>query len=173
MDNAWTLFLDRDGVLNERILADYVRTPAQFRWLPGVLPALRFLTGRFGLIVIVTNQQGVGKGLMTEADLDVIHSKLRQQATYAGAQIDAIYACTKLAVEDPPCRKPRPGMAEQARREFPRIDFARSVMVGDTASDMGFGRSVGMHTVLVGGAKNVEADERYATLWDYAVSLGA
>ena len=174
VDDAWTLFLDRDGVLNRRIVGGYVLKHAQFEWLPGVLPALRLLTSRFGTTVIATNQQGVGKGLMTEEDLAAVHRKLVAQARYAGARIDAVYACTALADAGDPCRKPSPGMAERAVREFPTVDLTRAIMVGDTASDIGFARAAGMRAVFIGvpGATAQSADARFDSLYDFALALG-
>lgn len=174
VDRSWALFLDRDGVLNRRIVGDYVRTHTQFEWLPGVLPALGMLTRRFGRVVVVTNQQGVGKGLMTEEDLAVTHRKLLEQARFAGAHVDAIYACGSLASEGDPRRKPGPGMGHEAQRQFPEIDFSRAVMVGDSASDIGFARACGMRAVFIGppGATADEADARHDNLYDFALSLG-
>ena len=174
IDDAWTLFLDRDGVLNRRIAGGYVLKHAQFEWLPGVLPALRILTSRFGRTVIATNQQGVGKGRMTEEDLGIIHRKMVEQARYAGAHVDAVYACTALAGAGDPCRKPASGMAERAAREFPAIDRTRAVMVGDAASDIGFARAAGMRAVFIGpdGSTAEAADARFDSLYDFALALG-
>lgn len=143
----WTLFLDRDGVLNRRLVGDYVQRPADFEWLPGVLRALQVLRKRFARMVIVTNQQGIGKGLMSEGDLSRVHDRLQTDAAAFGVGFDGIYHCPALAIDRDPCRKPGPGMALQARRDYPEIDFARSVMVGDSPSDVGFGESLGMYTV--------------------------
>ena len=174
VDDSWALFLDRDGVLNRRIVGGYVTKPSAFEWLPGVLPALRLLTSRFSPTVIVTNQQGVGKGLMSAADLDEVHRKLREQARYAGADIDAIYACTSLASEGDPRRKPGIGMFADARAEFPGIAPERSIMVGDSASDIAFARAAGMHAVHIGGpgAAALAADHSFAYLYDFALALG-
>lgn len=173
IDQSWTLFLDRDGVLNRRIIGGYVTKTSEFEWLPGVLPALHYLTDRFGLSVVVTNQQGVGKGIMTEEDLKSIHSMLTQQASFANASIDAIYACTDLAESNSKCRKPNTGMGKKAKKEFPQINFEKSVMVGDSQSDMGFGESLGMKTVFIGPKKNKTADKTFANLWEFAQWLGA
>ena len=171
IDSTWSLFLDRDGVLNERIVGDYVRKPSQFRWLPGALPALKLLIPAFAKTCIVTNQQGVGKGLMTQEDLDVVHGKLRQQLRFENIDVDAVYACTALAETNARCRKPNIGMAEQAQAEFPEIDLARSIMVGDSPSDIAFGRNAGMQTVLIGERDEEPADARFDNLYDFAVAL--
>ena len=171
IDAHWTLFLDRDGVLNRRLVGDYVKRPGEFVWLPGVLPALRLLTPRFGRTVVVTNQQGVGKGLMTQGDLDVIHGKMRQQAAFEHARIDAVYACTALAAAGDARRKPGTGMALEARADFPAIDFARSVLVGDSPSDIAFGRGVGMYCVRIAAKEDPGADATFANLYDFAAAL--
>ena len=148
-DRTWSLFLDRDGVLNRRLPGDYVRTPEGFEWLPGVREALASLAEVFGHILVVTNQQGIGKGLMSEADLAAVHEVMLREATAAGGRIDGVYHCPDLAAARPNCRKPAPALARQAQRDFPAIDFRRSVMVGDSLSDMEFGQRLGMFNVLV------------------------
>ena len=150
IDKSWTLFLDRDGVLNRKIDDDYVRNRGQFEWLPGVLEALAKAAGIFCRIVIVTNQRGVGRGLMSEDDLSDIHNYLKTTVAEHGGRIDGIYFCPDITDEGSTHRKPQPGMAFDAQRDFPEIDFAKSVIVGDSGSDMAFGARLGMFTVLVG-----------------------
>lgn len=150
IDKDWTLFLDRDGVLNERIYGDYIRSPGGLKFLPGVLESMAVFADVFGKIIVVTNQQGVGKGLMTEDTLKAIHDHMRLAIARAGGRLDAIYCCTDLASEKEHCRKPGTYMALQAKKDFPGIDFHKSIMVGDTKSDMEFGRNSGMFNVLVG-----------------------
>lgn len=146
----WTLFLDRDGVINRRLPGDYVRDYSQFDFLPGVLEAITALTLVFGRIFIVTNQQGIGKGLMDAAQLEAIHQSMISAIAGVGGRIDKIYFCPHLASEGCQCRKPLPGMALQAARDFPEVDFRRSIMAGDTESDIRFGANLGMQTALIG-----------------------
>ena len=169
--SSWSLFLDRDGVLNRRLIGDYVKRPAEFEWLPGVIPALRRLRARFGRLLVVTNQQGVGKGLMTTDDLAAVHHRMRAQAAANGVTFDGVYACTALAGDGDPCRKPAPGMALQAQADFPEIDFARSVMVGDSPSDMSFGESLHMTCVGIGARSGMPPERRFDNLWDWTQSL--
>ena len=129
------LFLDRDGILNKHLPGDYVRNWDMWEWLPGVLEAMPVLAKRFQRIFIVTNQQGVGKGLMSAADLEDVHRHMLSDIEAAGGRIDKVYTCTALEAEHSPNRKPEIGMALQAQRDFPEVDFHRSVMVGDSASD--------------------------------------
>ena len=129
------LFLDRDGILNKHLPGDYVRNWSMWEWLPGIPEAMPVLAKRFKRIFIVTNQQGVGKGLMTEADLEDVHRHMLADIEAAGGRIDRVYVCTALESEKSPNRKPEIGMALQAQRDFPEVDFHRSVMVGDSKSD--------------------------------------
>ena len=145
----WTLFLDRDGVINERINGDYVKTLQQFRFLPGAGESIAKLSAIFCRIIVVTNQQGVGKGLLKESDLNLIHNLMRLDVVKLGGKIDAVYFAPYLAAENHPWRKPGTGMALQAKADFPEIDFHKSVMVGDSLSDMEFGKALGMKTVFI------------------------
>lgn len=149
IDPSWTLFLDRDGVINRLRPGEYVRTLAEFELLPGAVEAIVALGRQFSRIVIVTNQQGVGKKLMSATDLDQIHEKLLAEVRAAGGRIDAIYYAPNLDEEGSPDRKPGPGMALRARADFPEIDFNKSLMVGDKESDMVFGRTLGMRVAHV------------------------
>lgn len=147
--NTWSLFLDRDGVINQRIPHDYVKNWSEFQFLPGVLEVWPQFSSWFQHIFVVTNQQGIGKGLMTEEDLALVHQQLKDQVEKVGGQLDALYYCPELSQHNPPCRKPNIGMAEQAKRDFPTVDFSRSVMVGDSVSDMQFAWRAGMKSVFV------------------------
>ncbi|MEO6315077.1 MAG: HAD-IIIA family hydrolase [Chitinophagaceae bacterium] len=148
IDNTWTLFLDRDGVLNHDKVGSYIFNVSEFRFYDGVLDALKICNRVFGNIVIVTNQRGVGRGLMSELDLMDIHNAMLQQVEAAGGRIDAIYYATSLD-NDHPERKPHRGMALKAQADFAEIDFSKSIMVGNNISDMEFGRNAGMHTVFM------------------------
>lgn len=169
----WTLFLDRDGVINERIMGGYITRPEEFRFLPGVLNALSMMNGRFHRIVVVTNQQGIGKGLMSERNLLEVHTYMCDEVFRAGGKIDKCYFAPNLAEVDDDLRKPRSGMAELAKREFPEIEFSRSVMVGDSDSDILFGRNLGMRTVRIQTVEpiGVEADITLESLEQFAKLL--
>jgi D-glycero-alpha-D-manno-heptose 1-phosphate guanylyltransferase len=150
IDKTWTLFLDRDGVINELRPEDYVKNESEFQWIEGSKEAIRDLSKIFGRIVVVTNQQGIGKGLMTEYDLEKIHWKMQNEAEWIGGKIDRVYYCPHLASVNSKCRKPDTGMAEQAKTDFPDIDFNKSFMIGDSSSDMEFGIRLRMITVKIG-----------------------
>jgi len=149
IDNGWTLFLDRDGVINDRIVDGYVTTWDEFNFLPGVLEAMKVFDNQFGRIVVVSNQQGIGKELMTQSDVLIVHEKLVEQVQKHGGRIDSIYFSPHLEKENNIMRKPNVGMALKARQNFPEIRFKQSVMVGDKLSDMRFGRRLGMKTVFL------------------------
>lgn len=169
-----TLFLDRDGVLNHQKEGSYIFTWDEFIFYDGVLKAMQYLATKFRYIFIVTNQRGVGKGLMTKKDLQQIHSNMQKSIELAGGRIDGIYYCTELESIN---RKPNPGMALQAQQDFPDIDFSQSIMVGNSMSDMEFGRNIGATTVFVTttnpavdrSSKNI--DHVYASLEEFANSL--
>ncbi len=160
-----TLLLDRDGVINRQIVGDYVRTPEQFEFLPGVLEMLKAFneagsTGSNGTkdsnganpqikhIIIVTNQRGVGKGLMTMEDLGSVHAYMQDEIRAHGGRIDAIYVSTGLTDLDP-TRKPNPGMFIKARRDFPDINPETTVMIGDSDSDMEFAENCGIRGIRI------------------------
>jgi histidinol-phosphate phosphatase family protein len=142
-NNFDTLFLDRDGVINKLRTNDYVKNWEEFEFLPGVLDALRLFSKQFKRIIVVTNQRGVGKGVMTENMLQDIHEKMITAIENAGGRIDKVYYCTAISENDPD-RKPNTGMALQAKKDFPELDFSQSVMVGDNESDSLFAQKLGM-----------------------------
>lgn len=148
-DTTWTLFLDRDGVINRRLPGDYVKTPDEFELLPSVREAMKVFSNLFAKIIVVSNQQGIGKGLMTADDLDKVNSRMLELITSAGGRLDAVFYAPMLAQEKHIMRKPRIGMGLAARKKFPEIRFRKSIMAGDSLSDMQFGRCLGMTTVLI------------------------
>jgi histidinol-phosphate phosphatase family protein len=152
IDKNWTLFLDRDGVINYEKEADYIRNPGEFRFYEGVPDAIGVFTRRFGRIIVVTNQKGIGKGLMTENDLQDIHTFMLTEIGRHDGRIDRIYFCPDLD-EASPNRKPNPGMGFRAKGDFPEIDFSRSLMVGNTMSDMKFGKALGAKTIFIPSTK--------------------
>jgi histidinol-phosphate phosphatase family protein len=158
IDSGWSLFLDRDGVINKRLMGDYVKSVEEFEILPNVPKAISDLSKYFSPTVIVTNQQGIGKGLMTVEDLNKVHQVLKNEVEIYGGHIDAIYFAPQLASENSSMRKPKIGMALKAKEDFGHIDFSKSIMVGDTKSDMEFGRNAGMKTVLIGRQDDINPD---------------
>jgi histidinol-phosphate phosphatase family protein len=173
-DKNWSLFLDRDGVINKRIINDYVRSPNEFIFLPGVLDAMRIISKIFKFVFVVTNQQGIGKGIMSEKDLKKVHDFMQDTIGKNGGRIDRIYFSPHLERENHQSRKPNPGMALQAQKDYPEVDFSKSIMVGDMEKDMEFGRKLGMLTVFIGDKKvfdNFGPDHRYDSLLSFAKTL--
>jgi histidinol-phosphate phosphatase family protein len=174
-NSEWSLFLDRDGVINRRLIGDYVKHPAEFIFLPGVLEAIKKASEIFGKIVVVTNQQGIGKGLYTADDLMLVHNEMVKEINKHGGRIDAVYFAPALASENSTLRKPATGMAMQAKAEFPEIDFKKSVMIGDSASDIVFGKTLGMYTVFICEDNQIpagiEPDTVVESLWDFFKSI--
>ena len=148
IDKTWALFLDRDGVINHEKHLDYIHTWDEFVFYDGVKQALKIFGKVFNRIIIVTNQKGIGKGLTKPNDLSIIHQNMIAEVKKAGGRIDAVYFCPDLE-ETSPNRKPNPGMGLKAKKDFPEIDLTKSVMVGNTLSDMEFGRHLGAITVFL------------------------
>jgi D-glycero-alpha-D-manno-heptose 1-phosphate guanylyltransferase len=176
VDRSWTLFIDRDGVINEETVGEYVLHWGQFIFSKGVLHSFKKLSDVFGKLIIVTNQRGVGKGLMTKETLDSIHYEMQREVKIAGGHIEKIYYCTDVESSSFH-RKPNPGMAFQARQDFPDIDFTKSIMVGNKPSDMRFGRAAGMFTVFLTTTNpeqpfpHEDIDLRFSSLAEFAAAL--
>ncbi len=148
LDKSWTLFLDRDGVLNHDKVGSYIFNPDEFVFYDGVPEAFKLFKEKFGRIIIVTNQRGIGRGLMNANDLDAIHLKMLKIIEDNGGRIDTIFYASSINNDDP-IRKPNPGMAIKAKEQFSEIDFTHSIMIGNNISDMQFGRNAGMCTVFL------------------------
>lgn len=164
IDNSWTLFLDRDGVINKNIDGSYVLDWEQFEFLDGVLETMPKLAKLFNKIIVVTNQQCIAKGLLTEETLNEIHQNMMNMIELNGGRIDAVYFAPDLESEENTLRKPKNGMALLAKNDFPEIDFTKSIMVGDKLSDMKFGKSVSMTTFYI------STSYKNTSLIDYKIS---
>jgi len=149
-----TVFLDRDGILNEKMPEGrYVARWEDFRVLPGVPQALRRLNDAGLRVVVVTNQRGIARGLYTMADVLDIHARFARQLQSSAARIDAFFICPHDDGQCD-CRKPLPGLFTQAVAQFPDITAATSVMIGDSLSDIEFARRLGMAAILIAGGAN-------------------
>ncbi|MDE2486670.1 MAG: HAD family hydrolase [Alphaproteobacteria bacterium] len=150
------LFLDRDGVLNED--RGYVAHWDHFRWIPGAKAAVAAFNRAGWLVIVVTNQSGVGRGYYTEAEMHALHRRMSEELARDGARIDAFYfaphhpeaASEAYRHPDPPDRKPNPGMILRAMSDWP-IDRDRSVLVGDKRSDMEAAERAGVRGLLFTG----------------------
>jgi len=176
IDKSWTLFLDRDGVINVESVGSYITDWSEFKFHDGALEALTALSKVFGYIVVVSNQRGVGRGIMSLESLRDINSKMRTAVSEYGGRIDKVYSATAVTDEDHN-RKPNSGMGLQAQEDFPSIDFKRSIMVGNSVSDMEFGKRLSMYTVFLTTKHEPFSlpsdliDEQFASLQEWAVSL--
>ena len=168
IDKTWTLFLDRDGVINHKRENDYVKNWNEFSFINGSLEAISYLSKVFGKIIIVTNQRGVGKGVMKEVDLIELHAKMINAVLLNEGKIDKIYYCKDIS-EFAICRKPNIGMALEALHDFPEIDFNRSIIVGDSISDLMFGQKLGMKKVLIGINEGISfIDGNFESLFEFS-----
>ncbi len=142
-----TIFLDRDGVINEN-RADYVKSWSEFRFLPGSREAIAKLTQAGHRIVVCSNQAGVARGSISMETVDEIHRRMKNSIGEVGGKIEKVYCCPHGKDEDCACRKPRPGMLLRARDEL-GIDMHDAVFIGDSITDIRAGLAAGIHTVLV------------------------
>ncbi len=176
IDKSWTLFLDRDGVINYENPGTYVRNWDEFIFYPNAPDNIAYFNTRFQRIVLATNQRGVTRGIMTVDDLENIHTRMLRAITEKNGKIDQIYYCLDA---DPasPCRKPNPGMAYEALKEFPGINLNKSIMVGNNISDMQFGRNAGMKTIFLLTTKpdqelpDKDIDLHFENLNEFAIAL--
>jgi len=158
-------FIDRDGVINKRIADGYVTHPDEFEFLPGVFDAFQSIAQHFQYVCIVTNQQGIGKHLMTVDQLQTVHQLMLDKIIQNEGKIDKIYFCPHRAEDHCNCRKPKTGMFLQALKDFPDIRPDQSVMIGDTLNDMKFGRNAGLKTILI--SDSIQTDITTLKLSDY------
>ena len=176
IDREWTLFLDRDGVINYEKKDDYIRNWQEFKFYEGVKEAMKIFAKKFGTIIVVSNQRGIGKGLMNEEDLAGIHQNMQKEIEDAGGRIDGIYYCAAVDAKAI-YRKPNPGMAFSAKKDFPEIDLNRSIIAGNKPSDMLFGKYADMYSVYIATTHpetpfpHPNIDLRFNSLSDFAKSL--
>jgi len=176
IDPGWALFLDRDGVINYEKENDYILNWSEFEFYPGVTEAINLLSEKFARIVVISNQRGVGRGLMSEKDLLHIQRQMKAEIEKNGGRIDKIYYCTTTDSHHF-YRKPNPGMALQAAKDFPSIDLSKTIMVGNKLSDMQFGRNAGTYTVYLRtthpkqALPHADIDLAFDSLIDFAKAL--
>jgi D-glycero-D-manno-heptose 1,7-bisphosphate phosphatase len=142
-----TIFLDRDGVINEN-RADYVKSWSEFRFLPGSREAIARLTQAGHRLVVCTNQAGVASGMLSVEAVHEIHRRMVDAIGEMGGKIEKVYFCPHGKEEGCPCRKPRPGMLLRARAEL-GLEMQEAVFIGDSMSDIRAGLAAGIHSVLV------------------------
>lgn len=178
MDNYkdWTVFLDRDGVINKKAAEhDYIKNWSEFEFLPGSFDAIVKLNEIFGRIIIVSNQQGFSKGVISVSDLEEINVNMLNDIFAHGGNIDFVLYCLHHEKENCGCRKPKIGLAIRAKTEFHDINFSKSVTIGDSLSDMEFGTRIGSFNVLVCNSTKTISDNDsfmsdgiFESLYDFA-----
>jgi D-glycero-D-manno-heptose 1,7-bisphosphate phosphatase len=141
------IFLDRDGVINRRIVGGYVTTWSEFHFLAGALDGIARLAAGPSPIIVVSNQAGVGKGLVSVSSLAEITNRFVSTIERAGGRVDAVYYCPHTPADACECRKPKPGLLLEAQRDW-GLDLAGSVFLGDSATDAEAGRAAGCEVVL-------------------------
>lgn len=151
------VFLDRDGVINKKARAhDYIKTVAEFELLPGAAKGIQILNNAGFLVIVVTNQRGVARGMLSLDDLNDVHQSMHDALALHGAAIDAIYVCPHEEGECD-CRKPKPGLVLKAMTEY-AVESSESWMIGDSETDVKAGKAAGLNTILVGSAAETCAD---------------
>ena len=144
-----TLFLDRDGVINVKLDGQYVKNTDEFEFIKGAQVAISKLSKIFNYIIVITNQQGIAKRIMSDKDLDALHEHMLLELEKNGGVIDKIYYCPHLSSENCNCRKPNPGMIQQALIDFPDIKLAHSYLIGDSDTDILAGNKMGLISIKV------------------------
>jgi histidinol-phosphate phosphatase family protein len=152
-------FLDRDGVINRKAPpGEYITRWEDMQILPGVGEAIGLLNGAGFLVIVVTNQRCVAKGLITAAGLEAMHEQMRAELASAGSILNGVYSCPHELEPPCTCRKPRPGMLLQAAREH-QIDLISSWMIGDSDIDVEAGRNAGCNTARLLGSGETESSK--------------
>ncbi len=148
MDGRRAVFLDRDGTINVEV--SYLHRPADLKLIPGAVTAIRRLNLAGYVVVVVTNQAGIARGLYGEADMHALHAHLDTLLAAEGARLDAWYWCPHHPLFTGPCacRKPGTAMLDAAAADH-RLDLGRSWLIGDSAGDIGAGEAAGCRTILV------------------------
>jgi D-glycero-D-manno-heptose 1,7-bisphosphate phosphatase len=146
------VFLDRDGVINEKAPPhQYIRSWSEFRVLPNIADWIRLFNALDFLVIVVTNQRGVARGMMTRESVDQIHARMIAVLAARGARIDDVFVCPHEAnVCD--CRKPKPGMVLEAQAKWD-IDLAGSLMIGDSDEDQALASACGLRFLRASDGK--------------------
>lgn len=163
------VFLDRDGVINRKAPeGQYILCREDLEILPGVPAAIHSLNRAGFLVIIITNQRCIARGLLSEDELDYIHKDMLGRLLEGHAHIDAIYVCPHASDAGCDCRKPQPGMIREAASDH-NVDLSRSWMIGDDATDVAAGEAAGCQTILV--ASGASANGRIAASLDEAAAM--
>ncbi len=152
------VFLDRDGVINVKPReGEYINRWDEFRWIQGIADWIRLFNALDCLVIVVTNQRGVARGLTIESQLAEIHEKMRLELAARGAQIHDVFVCPHAA-DSCQCRKPKPGLVLAAQRKWD-IDLSQSLLIGDSDSDAELAAHCGLRFVRVADGQICEVVE--------------
>lgn len=163
------LILDRDGVLNyEAPPPGFVMRPQDFRWLPGALEALAMLRAAGVRLSVASNQSGVGRGLMTLDELHAVNAKMQAEAEGAGGALDAVLCCPHAPEAGCSCRKPEPGLIQEAMA-CSGVPAEESLVIGDDERDLQAAEQAGVRAVLVRTGKGRATEARLAGRADIRV----
>ena len=167
------IFFDRDGIVNYRLVGDYVKSYDEFCFVPDFFEFFQKIKNKGYLAIIITNQQGVGKNYMTDDDLIEIHNSMQKEIfSNTGFNFDDIYYCSDLSTTFSLRRKPNPGMILEAINKWD-IDPDKSWMIGDSLSDIIAGKNANVQTIYIGQAQKnafINADFQFPMLYD-AISV--
>jgi D-glycero-D-manno-heptose 1,7-bisphosphate phosphatase len=172
--NKKAVFFDRDGIINFRIVDEYVKCVEEFHIIPDVLGFFKKIKEQGFLAIIVTNQQGIGKKIMSDNDLAKINNYMQESfLEKTGYTFDDINYCSDLKETNSFRRKPNPGMLLEAIGKW-NIDPSKSYMIGDTKSDIIAGQNAGLKTILIGNSKitNIKPDYYYLNFDQLSIYLG-
>lgn len=159
------MLLDRDGVINQRVLGGYVCDWPTFRFLPGALKAMQRLAELDVPIIVISNQAGVAKGMMSRKTLEEMTRNFQKVVEDAGGRIDSVYYCVHHPSEGCDCRKPKPGLLLQAANDW-ALNLEDCIMVGDSETDIAAGAAVRCRNILIGGDQE-RGDRR--PKWNYEI----
>ena len=156
------VLLDRDGVINEDS-DQFIKTPDEWQAIPGSLEAIAMLNQHGFRVVVITNQSGIARGLLTSATLEQIHKKMQTLATEQGGFIETIYVCPHGPDSTCDCRKPKPGLLLQFAQQH-QVDLTHTVFVGDSYRDIKAAQAVGATPILVKTGKGQKTLAQYPDL---------
>jgi D-glycero-D-manno-heptose 1,7-bisphosphate phosphatase len=153
------VFLDRDGTINMDS-ADYIKSRSEFEFIPGSIEAIRKLTINGFTSIVITNQSAFARKYVSPEELDAMHTLMCRSVASEGGKITDVFFCPHMPDEGCTCRKPAPGLIDQARQKY-RIDLADSIMVGDSAKDIACGLNAGCGlTVLVESGLDPDVEKK-------------
>jgi len=159
--NKITVFLDRDGVINKKAReGDYIKSKVELRLIKGAAKAIKLFNEKGYLTLVITNQGGIERGIISWDQFREVMDELNKRLSKKGAHLDGYYVCPD-ASDNSLFRKPNIGLFKLAKKEFPNINFKRSIIIGDSWRDMKAGKNIGAVTVFIGRSRKKEVECDY------------